>query len=383
MELRKKKILLFTDWYEPGFKAGGPIQSCSNIVRNFSAAYSFYIVTSDRDFGELTPYPDIKTGCWTELKNGAQVWYAAPGSLTGGLLKNMLRAVQPDIVYFNSMFSFPYTLRPWWTISRSGFTGKMVLAPRGMLHSGAMLQKTWKKKIFLRLLALSGLSRKVCFHATDEQEVLDIQQYFGKADIVLAGNIPGLDTAPWQQRTKAPGQLRCVTISRVHPKKNIHYAVQRLAAMNPSSVIHYDVYGLVEDERYASQCLQLANNAKDRLKLEFKGPLPRAALFETLHNYHLFLLPTLGENFGHAIFEAMSAGCPVLISDQTPWKELEKHNAGWVRPLSDTTGFVEVMKKMQAMDEQAFNRMSQDARNYAKAFYDQSDFSEKYLRLFS
>ncbi len=42
-------------------------------------------------------------------------------------------------------------------------------------------------------------------------------------------------------------------------------------------------------------------------------------VLETLSAYDLFVLPSLGENYGHVVFESLSSGTPVLISDKTPW----------------------------------------------------------------
>ena len=45
---KRQKILMFTDWYEPGFKAGGPIQACKNVVSLLKDKYDFFIFCSDR-----------------------------------------------------------------------------------------------------------------------------------------------------------------------------------------------------------------------------------------------------------------------------------------------------------------------------------------------
>ena len=37
----KKKILVLVDWYEPGFKAGGPIQACKNVVTSLKGVMNF------------------------------------------------------------------------------------------------------------------------------------------------------------------------------------------------------------------------------------------------------------------------------------------------------------------------------------------------------
>ena len=55
-----KKILIFIDWFTPGFKAGGPIKSVSNIVNSLFNEFDFYIITSDRDINETEPYQNIE-----------------------------------------------------------------------------------------------------------------------------------------------------------------------------------------------------------------------------------------------------------------------------------------------------------------------------------
>jgi glycosyltransferase involved in cell wall biosynthesis len=60
---------------------------------------------------------------------------------------------------------------------------------------------------------------------------------------------------------------------------------------------------------------------------------------DTLSQHDLFFLPTLGENYGHVIVEALQAGLPILISDQTPWRDLKDRGIGLDLALTDTLGF--------------------------------------------
>ena len=55
----------------------------------------------------------------------------------------------------------------------------------------------------------------------------------------------------------------------------------------------------------------------------YTGEATHRDLQRRLSTYDVMILPTLGENFGHIIVEAWAAGCPVLISDRTPWRRLE------------------------------------------------------------
>ena len=105
---------------------------------------------------------------------------------------------------------------------------------------------------------------------------------------------------------------------------------------------------------------------------------------QTLAAYHLFLLPTRGENFGHVILEALSAGCPVLISDQTPWRGLESSGIGWALPLTEPERFRAVLNQCIAMDESKFIHRSRQATRYAAAWAQnqEQEALDAYRRLF-
>ena len=51
-------------------------------------------------------------------------------------------------------------------------------------------------------------------------------------------------------------------------------------------------------------------------------------VIETFSKYDVFLFPTKGENYGHVIFEALAGGCIPIISDQTPWNDIEQAGCG-------------------------------------------------------
>ena len=70
----------------------------------------------------------------------------------------------------------------------------------------------------------------------------------------------------------------------------------------------------------------------------------------TIARHDLFLLPTRGENFGHVIFESLAAGVPVLVSDRTPWRDLDARGSGWVRSLETPEAFVDVLESAAARD---------------------------------
>ncbi len=216
----RKRILLFTDWYEPGYKAGGPIQSCKNIVSILEGEYDFFIICSDRDLGDKKAYNNIQVDEWIRTSPTTNIWYASPQFITRKNLKNIFDTIQPDFVYFNSMYSPKYTLLPLWVLLWNKYSGKIILAPRGMLHKGALKRKYFKKYVFLKLFRFIAWHKKVIFHATNKQEQNDILSFFStKANIMVLDNIPNTSLRQWIPKLKIPGELSCVFVSRVHPKK--------------------------------------------------------------------------------------------------------------------------------------------------------------------
>ncbi len=63
----KKTILIFIDWFLPGYKAGGPIQSCAHLIEHLSDTFNFLVVTRDIDYSENKPYTTIKSNEWNQL----------------------------------------------------------------------------------------------------------------------------------------------------------------------------------------------------------------------------------------------------------------------------------------------------------------------------
>ena len=89
--------------------------------------------------------------------------------------------------------------------------------------------------------------------------------------------------------------------------------------------------------------------------------------------YDLMFMPTLGENFGHAIFEALGAGTPVLISDRTPWRNLEARRAGFDLSLDDPAAFAAAIDRTAAQTPDERARWRDGARAEAERASLQSD----------
>ena len=144
----------------------------------------------------------------------------------------------------------------------------------------------------------------------------------------------------------------------------------------------FDIYGIIEDEKYFQKCWETVSHTTPHIHINYKGPVSNSNIFKVLENYHLFILPTQGENFGHIIFEALTSGCVVLISNKTPWKAIEDNNAGWALPLTDNRMFADKLKQLCDMNEQAYNEKSKAAYDYARTYVASMNFKNRYIDLF-
>lgn len=344
MSTERKRILVCIDWYEPGFKAGGPIRSVANMVNALKNEYEFYILTSAYDLGESEPYPGIELNQWHD-QNGIFVKYMDHRALTTSSVKGNVEEIKPDIIYLNSLFSKLFTLAPLMVANRRNI--KVVLAPRGMLGRRALDIKKGKKKIFLTLAKLSRLYRKVLWHASTADEQIEIKKTFGKkAKIFIAQNIPISQTKTLDEilNKKNTGTCRFVFLSRIVTIKNLDLAIRAVKEINSKMPVFFDIYGNIEDQEYWNS---FKDEIKDHgnVKIEYKGVLNPSAIANVYMNSDFMVLPTSHENYGHAIVEAWANGCPVIISKNTPWKNLHVQDLGWDVDISDPQNLTNAMQQ--------------------------------------
>jgi len=378
--MKKPHVLIFIDWYLPGYKAGGPIRSAANLVEALHGEYEFSIVTTDRDLGDKEAYEEIEVNEWVEYEH-CKVWYASPERQTYRHIRNLIFDTAFDVLYVQSMFSLKYTLFPLWTCRALRPESKMILAPRGMLHAGAMGLKSRKKKWFLRAFKWMQLHKSVTFQATDDQEAKDIVQWFGKVDQMLVVNLPKSVLPENTTLEKETGILKLVFYSRLTIKKGVHILLEALRSLKGS--VQLDLYGVQDEPEYWQRCTAIIEQLPENIQVNYCGTVPPHETTATLQRYHAMAMPTQGENFGHAIFESLAAGRPVLISDQTPWRDLVSQKAGWDLTKREPEAYRQVLQQMVEMNQEEWKEWSEGAYQLAASHLEGLDAKNAYQALFS
>lgn len=376
---RRPVILLFIDWYLPGYKAGGPIRSMANMVQRLSGEYDFRIITRDTDYTDKDPYPGIRSDEWNEGPFGEKVFFFSEKGLNRKNLRKLIRETEYDIAYINGIYSWNFSIVPL-ILCRRYKDRKLIVSTRGMLASSAIDVKGGKKKLFLNLARFAGIYRNVIFHVTNEAEKEDVQREIGKhANILVADNFPALRSIPEQRiSSKKKDELRIINIARIAPEKNLDYALQILNSAGGGKAV-FDVYGPVYDLNYFERCQNTVRHLPEGFSVDFKGPVDPEKIHGLLGDYDLMFMPTRGENFGHIILESLMAGTPVLISDRTPFTNAEGVVAV---SLEDESKMLAALHRFINMDAQEHQTLVNAALAEARIKNDTSPLLERYRQLF-
>ena len=377
----KKKILIFIDWFLPGYKAGGPIQSVVNLINHLGHEYDFDVVTSNKDLGEIEAYPNIIFNKWLEREK-YRVIYLDEENQSLKCYREILREKHYNSVYFNSLFSVNFTLKP--LLVSKNLKVQVILAPRGMLGEGALNIKPLKKKIFLKLFRSFGFSRKINWHATAASEAAEIKQYFGEESKVhIATNLSAVMAENFPKKKKEEGSLNLFFLSRISKKKNLKAALQSLSSVNKLYKINFSIIGPVEEEKYWQECLKIIDALPENIRVKNIGSIPNQRLKSELKDQHFMLLPTYHENFGHVIMESWQNACPVIISNNTPWEQLEQKKIGFDIPLEQEEQFIKAIEKVTAMEQAEYSDWSKAAFDFAKEYCNDPKAIEASRKLFA
>lgn len=377
----KPKILIFIDWYLPGYKAGGPIQSVANLVEQLKDEFQFSIITRNTDYCETTPYPNLKSDQWNILPNGISVFYFSENQLTHKNIRNVIRKTDYDCVYLNGIYSLYFTLIPLLYL-RKKHDKKVIIAARGMLSEGSLGVKSTKKQFFIRAVKVLQFFDKVIFHATSEEEKHEIRKALGeKVAIKTAAVLPQkitISTLPL--REKKENSVHIINVARVAPEKNTLYALQILKHTKQN--IQFDFYGPIYNQEYYNECKQAMEQLPSNVKANYKGTIESNQVLNVISGYHFMFMPTTGENFGHIILQSLSVGCPIIISDKTHWKHLQEKNIGWDIELEKLSEFSETIDSIAQMNQSNYNVMSKSAFDYAQQYIHNPELIEQNRHLF-
>lgn len=321
-------IVVFAPSFPPSFRGGGPARTLEALTREAPAEFDVRVVTPDQDLGSPERMA-VASNSWSAFDE-TPTYYASIDKLADlWRMYREVRRLDPDVIYLNSMFHLKFAIVPRILAAVRYIKPRAILvAPRGELDPGALAIRSTKKRAFLRVFRFFRLQRNITWHASAPLERDSIKSVWGtSANILVRENETSLPKTPLES-SKHEGPFKAVFISRISEKKGVLTAIEALHGVD--SPVELDIYGPEEDLAYVTKCREAARNLPDHCTVRFRGEVAHEDVRATFNRYDAMFFPTAGENFGHVIAESLSASCPVLLNDTTPWTELLREGGGEV-----------------------------------------------------
>ncbi len=225
-------------------------------------------------------------------------------------------------------------IHSWWNLVALGaalicYIKKFpfVVSPRGMFSDYSVSGRRSLMKRMIHALLNKPVLKHAHFHATTRREMDQVLELFPHASVQVAFNIVDLPAQKVYDRLEE-GVYKLVFISRIDPKKGLPLLFQALQQV--SFPFRLSVIG-GGDPEYMMQLKQQTVQLGISENVTWSGVLQGDEKFDALGRHDLMVLPSYDENFGNVVVEALSAGVPVLLSEQVGLSSVvSEHQLGWV-----------------------------------------------------
>jgi glycosyltransferase involved in cell wall biosynthesis len=325
---------------------GGPSVAMGTIARALrDAGIEVDVATTNDNDRELLNVP---LGSAVD-EGGVRYWYfgrtSHPYTTSTGLAMWLrANAGNYDIIHTHALFSFstavaasaarrhevPYVVRPLGTLARYG-----------------MEQHSFLKRASWMMVERRLLKDAAAVHFTSEAEREEAER-LGKWRSVV---VP-LGVATAEPMTRAPntnGDVVYLFLSRIHPKKRVDLLLRAFAEIAASGGARLIIAGHGEPS-YVAELQKLALDLRLQHAVMWAGHVAGRDKQDIIAASHVFVLPSINENFGIAPVEALASGLPVVLSRGVAiHREVEQYQAGLV--VDDTvSSLAEALNAMREVN---------------------------------
>ena len=256
-----------------------------------------------------------------------------------------------------------------------------ILSPHGMLYPTALAIKSWKKKPMLWTWFNRDIHHASCIHATCEDEMRYCRKFGYKGPIAVIPNPVVIPQCVSMKETIDP-HLTIGYLGRLDPIKRVENLLKgaAIALKNGCRSFKIEIMG-----SGSSEYEQFLRNETSRFGLndivQFVGFVSGSDKYDRLRRLRALFVPSLQENFGMIVPEALICGTPVYASLGTPWYELEQNNCGWWRDNSPET-IAEVICELMSLDDEALLVKGNNGRMLIEEKYEQHKVAGMMLDLY-
>lgn len=247
-------------------------------------------------------------------------------------------ASQHDVVHIHGIWQFP----DWAAAAAARTVGvPYVITPHGSLQPARLRKSSLKKRVSAVLADRAMLNQASCLHATarDEAEAFRLYGYRGPIAMIPNGITPAgrvepalaamHDAAFRRDFPETQGRRLLLFLSRIEPIKGVT-TLARAWAECARQFPDWHLVVVGPDERsHLKEVLAVLRDGGVLDRTTITGPLYGDRKTAAYMASELFVLPTISENFGLVIGEALSHRLPVITTTGAPWPGIVEHGCGW------------------------------------------------------
>ncbi len=333
------RVLHVSAYFAPAFSYGGPPRSLLGLCRGLRGA-------------------GVEVEVFTTTANGATDLPASPpeGDRFEGVpvryfplsvprrlfrARGLPAALESSVDRYDLVHSHGLWNLPAWTAARCARRRRVpyVLSPHGMLDTGSMAHRAYRKRLAYSLLDAKNVAGAALLHATSRAEAQSLARRAPAVPIVVLPN--GVDARPVE--APARGAFRrslglpetaplIVFLGRVHPIKRLDLLA---AAFDRIRVVHPGAHLVIAGPDEGGHRRRVEPRfAQAGASVHWTGELSEPAKWTLLADAGVLVMCSQSESFGRSVAEALAAGVPVVVTRTCPWDEVETAGCGFWVPQS-------------------------------------------------
>ncbi|TSJ35981.1 glycosyltransferase [Mucilaginibacter corticis] len=371
------KILQINASYKPAYIYGGPTMSVAKLCEQLvNAGNSVTVFTTTANGKDELPVMANKT----IIVDGVEVIYFKRNTkdhshFSPALLTRLWKdAPKFDVIHIHAWWNLVSVLSAFIAVSRNV---PVIISPRGTLSSYSFTNKNNLAKKLLHNLLGKRLLRQSYLHATSNAELKNLAEIITPKGMFDIPNF--VKIAPSSIPKKPSGKvLKLLFFSRIEEKKGLDILLHALPLL--TIPYHLTIAG-DGDNAYIDLLKNIARYNQSESNISWIG-FQNENKFDVFVDHDLLVLPSYNENFGNVVIESLSAGTPVLISEQVGLANyVVKNELGWLcettpRSISDAINDIATTKT----DRLA--QISLDAPGIIHRDFDEDQLIKKYIDMY-
>lgn len=338
----KMRILHVVPAYYPAVRYGGPIRSVHGLaVALAQRGHEVHVATTSVD----GPHDlDVPLGRPVDLDGVAVHYFRVPTLRRLCWSPSMAGWLERSIAHFDVVHLHSVYLWPTWAAAREARAHGVpyLVAPRGMLIGEVIRRKSrWVKTAWIQLVERATLEGSAGLHVTADLEADEVKRLGLQAPRVFC--IPNGVGVTGKAVPLAAGPFAHVPrpyalfLSRISWKKGLDRLISAWQSVPDLELV---IAGN-DDEGYQPRLEALARSLGVGDRVHFVGPASDQHKWALFEHAELFVLPSYSENFGNVVAEAMSMGCPVIVSDQTGIADLVRRSGAGIVTSGESLALAE------------------------------------------